>query len=254
MQHDSPPCWTIDYSNQPVMPLVIDGFIEVVNKSGDLEYTGGNEVRAYLLHAHGNYSTASRASQSQSCRWLLQQLLQVLHPTDSGNWAVNYSNQGAPLLQYQGRPSRYHLSFSHSGQHFALALGQGIPLAVDIERCGSGRNFAALGSYLGWNPDDTTEDSFLARWTLWEACAKVSSKSILSQSIEGFDQLSSQMQLQQLIQVESWYALQLKVLDHAFVSFVMHQSESPALTCQRYDLPSRFSASGIESSQCAELA
>lgn len=166
----------------------------------------------------------------------MQQLLLRLHPGEQLAWSIAYRDTGAPCLLYEGVQSPYQLSFSHSRNHYAAALSSIAGVAVDIECCGSDRDYVALCDYLGWKLEDDSEPGFLARWTLWEACAKISSQSVLSERISAFEPLQHSVRLNQLIQADAWHALQLPLQDRAMLCLLLQHPQRSALGFRAADL------------------
>lgn len=235
----------IKYSASPANPVAIDGLIEIfdVNALDSLvtrRTAGTDQPHTYLIYGHSEVvlpaAVQQRSEQSLSCRWLMLQLLQLLHPTVHHAWSISYNSTGAPRLFVDGIQSQYQLSFSHSRNHYAAALSTIAGVAVDIECCGSQRNYVALGEYLGWKLEDVSEPGFLARWTLWEACAKISAQSVLSERISAFEQLQHSARPNQLIQADAWHALQLPLQDRAMLCLLLAHPQRSALGFRAADL------------------
>lgn len=180
--------------------------------------------RAFLIIGHSPNTKVTRSSQSSTCRWLLMQWLQQLQAGRNDHWALSHSDNGAPVLLINGEPSDYRLSISHSANYYAVALSKNHRVAVDIEVHGSRRNYAALSDYLNWPIQPVNEASFLARWTLWEACAKLASQSMLSKQLKGFDELSAVTQLGKLKSTRDWRVLQLQLGLHASCTFLLQRN------------------------------
>lgn len=233
----------------PPVPMTVDGLVGVFDSNPYPSARPGvqqedNPPHTYLIFGHsksaGGKALNPRSAQSRNCRNLMQQLLQRLHPEHAGTWSVVYEKNGAPRLRLDGLPSAYQVSFSHSQNRCAVAVSRQSHLAVDMECCGSGRDFAALGSYLsryhGWQLPDAGEFSFLARWTLWEACAKLTDQSVLSEYNDIFSRLQNHAAIQKLSSSGDWHILQLEIEQQAFLSLVLKYPQSPAQSFRELDV------------------
>ena len=191
----------------------------------------------WLLIGQARTPMPNRRQQSLICHEMLAALLLELHPNEpylknanpEDTWALSYEPSGAPVLLQHGRPGNWRVSFSHSGDLCAVALSAGFKIAVDIERTGSRRNFAAMNEYMNWPTEDRNEHNFLSRWTLWEACAKLSSKSVLSRKIDGFAALERRLRTGQIIQADGISALQLDIGGSIWCTLLMKNHNQVSL-------------------------
>ena len=178
----------------------------------------GELPRARVAFARNLSRDVTRPYQRTACQYLLGQLLSSI---SEDGWALVNSGGGAPRLQLDGRPSPMRISVAHCGRMLAVAVARHSRVGVEIERIRPRQPVAAMARYLGWNGGNNLH-AFLARWTMWEACAKISSGKVLANSNPGFEALNGISRLGSLVSTGRWVLFQDLVDDQAFFSVVLN--------------------------------
>jgi phosphopantetheinyl transferase len=112
--------------------------------------------------------SGSRAAQYRAGRWLLRRLCSEVSGHSMDEFSLNA--EGAPVAGCPCGTARPFLSLAHSGDWVAATASYG-PVAVDLERRGSSRDWAGLGKALDL-PAPHGEEEILNAWTLREARIK----------------------------------------------------------------------------------
>lgn len=191
---------------------------------------------AFLLIGVTEDIASQRAGQRRTCLYLLHLLLRELRPKIPGDWEVTHADDGSPRLLLDRQDSGYKVSFSYSSNRVALALSATYDVAIDIENFGANRNYPAMSRFMGWNAVCDSEPAFLARWTLWEACAKISSISSLSSHIPCFEEIGPNTSPGRVIRTGEWQVLSLQLAGQACSTLVLRDPTRSHLACRQFPL------------------
>ena len=207
----------------------------------DFELCSADQPASVRIAASVSKSLAvdgSREEQKSACNELLAEVLQrdfgVTSEREVGDgWTVEKSESGAPRLFLNGQLSKIHLSMAHSGPWVAVAAAVGARVGIDVEQIKPRGNFAEMAKYMGWADKVDDLDSFLSRWTLWEACVKLEESSIFKTTNTAFEALGSTQFEQGFSEVGSWAGLRHYLPEGAFFALAMHQDGDQALEVKR---------------------
>lgn len=229
-----------DFPQASINPVSLVRGIEIFNsQQGELSDQALNptgQAAAFLLIGAIEGTALQLADQRRACLHLLQHLLRELRPEATGSWEVAHADDGSPRLLLDKQNSGYRISFSHSINRIAIALSRNYDLAVDIECFGANRNYPAMSQFMGWNSDGDGEPAFLSRWTLWEACAKISSRSSLSSHIHCFDEIGTNTSPGRVIRTGEWQVLSLQLADQACSTLILRDPKRSSLACRHFPL------------------
>ncbi len=127
-------------------------------------------------------------------RALLRKMLSEETATAPAPWTFRRGQNGKPEALFNGAPSPFAISLSHSGPYIACAIAKADALGIDIEVHKDWRDLKNIAE-LAFGPEEQRmvaregADAFYRIWTLREALAKATGQG-LELAADGVDQFA----------------------------------------------------------------